>query len=138
MKQELPKKIMKEIRARGVLPYPRWYFLAKNFLLWCCVILSIMFGGLFIAMIIFRFIDHDGDIQIYQSETMFEDVWMAVPLLWLLTTTVLIGIIKYTLSRVEFGYRYTTVRIMGLVLLSSIVWSIILQYLDIAQWMGQW
>jgi hypothetical protein len=133
MNNKLPEKIIEEIRKQGIEPRPRWYFLLKRSVLWSLAGLSIVLGGIAVAVIIFIFIDHDANARAYLNESIFEDLLQTIPYLWLATLLLLVGITQYAVRHTKFGYRYGTKRIIGLVLVCSIALGIALSVFEVGE-----
>ena len=133
MNNTLPEKIIEEIKKQGIEPRPRWQFLLKRSVLWSLAIFSTILGGIAVAIIVFTFIDHDASARIYLNESIFEDILLTIPYLWLVTLAVLVVVTKYAVRHTKFGYRYTTVRIVGAVLVGSILFGIVLDTMDVGE-----
>ena len=129
----LPKKIIEEIKNRGIEPRPQWHFLLKRYVLWSFVALATGLGGVAIAVIIFIFIDHDANARAYLNESVFVDLLETIPYLWFGTLLLLIGITQYAVRHTKSGYRYTTGRIVGAVVVSSVALGIALSSLEVGE-----
>ncbi len=133
MTNVLPKKIIEEIKRQGIAPRPRWQFLLKRWVLWLLSIFSTILGGIAIAIIIFTFIDHDASVRVYLKQSAVEDILSAVPYFWLATLVMLVGVSKYGVRHTAFGYRYTTARIIAIVLIISVLMGVGLNAMDVGE-----
>lgn len=133
MNNALPEKIIEEIKKQGITPRPRWHFFLKNWLLWLSASLSVLLGGIAIALIIFTFIDHDTTARAYLDETVFEELLHTVPFFWFLALAALAGASRYAVRRTKFGYRYTTLQTTGAVLVGSAVLGVLLHLTETAE-----
>lgn len=133
MNNVLPERIIEEIKNRGIVPRPRWHFLLKRSVLWSFVALATLLGGIAVAVIIFIFIDHDTNARAYLNESIFVDLLETIPYLWFATLLMLIGITQYVIRHTKTGYRYTTARIIGVVVVSSVVLGIVLNVLEVGE-----
>ncbi len=133
MNNKLPEKVIEEIKAQGIEPRPRWHFLLRRFVLRLFAVSTTVLGGIAVAVIIFVFIDHDASARVYLAESIFEDLLQTIPYLWLGTLLLLIGITKYAVRHTKFGYRYATSRIVGVVVVSSIMLGIVLSALEVGE-----
>ena len=124
MNDLLPERIIEAIKRQGIEPRPRWHFLLKRSVLWSLVALSTVLGGISVAVIIFIFIDHDANARAYLNESFFVDLLETIPYLWFGTLFLLVGITQYAVRLTKSGYRYTTTRIVGAVMVSSVVLGI--------------
>lgn len=133
MNNTLPEKIREEIKKQGIEPRPRWHFLLKRSVIWSLAVLTTILGGVAVAVIIFIFVDHDASARAYLNESIFEDLLQTIPYLWLGTFLLLIGLTQYAVHHTKFGYRYTTVRILGMVVLSSLMLGTILSAMEVGE-----
>ena len=133
MNKNLSKKILDEIEKRHLEPKPRWQFLLKRRLFWALFAVSTLLGGLAIAIIIFIFLDHDPDVSIYLHQTMFEDVLLTIPYVWLALLFLFIFVSWYTFRQTKKGYRYRTARIVILSLGMSIILGLLLNTIDVGE-----
>lgn len=124
---------MGEIKNRGIEPRPRWHFLLKRSVLWSLAAVATVLGGIAVAVIIFIFIDHDANTRAYLNESVFVDLLETIPYLWFGTLLLLIGITQYAVRHTKSGYRYTTARIVGVVVVSSVVLGIALSTLEVGE-----
>ncbi len=131
MDKDISKGVIREMKKRDLTPRPRWQFLLKRWVFWLLAIISTILGGLAIAIIILVFIDHDVSARVYLEQSAFEDILLTIPYLWLMALAVLIGVTKYAVRHTKFGYRYTTARIVGAVLVGSMLLGIVLNAMDI-------
>lgn len=133
MNNALPEKIMEEIKKQGIEPHSRWHFLLKRSVLWSLATVATIFGGIAVAVIIFIFIDHDANARVYLNESVFTDLLETVPYLWLGTLLLIIGSTQYAIRHTKFGYRYTTSRIVGVAMVSSVLLGIALNSLEVGE-----
>lgn len=133
MNNMLPEKIIEEIKNRGIAPKPRWHFLLKRSVLWSLTAISTALGGIAVAVIIFIFIDNDAGARAYLNESIFMDLLETIPYLWFGTLLLIIGITQYAVRHTKFGYRYTTIRIVGVVIVSSVLLGIALNTLEVGE-----
>lgn len=124
---------MEEIKNRSIEPRPRWYFLLKRSVLWSLATVTTVLGGIAVAVIIFIFVDHDANARTYLSESIFVDLLETIPYLWFGMLLLLIGITQYAIRHTKSGYRYTTTRIVGAVMASSVVIGIVLGTLEVGE-----
>ncbi len=130
---ELPEKIVEEIKNRALVPRPRWQFLLKRSVVWSLALFAIALGGIAVAIIIFIFIDHGPSTRVYLGESIFEDLLQTIPYVWVGTLCVLVGISQYAIRHANFGYRYTTSRILLTVVMSSMVLGVALNALEVGE-----
>ncbi len=135
MDNNLSEKIVAEIKEHNIKPKPKWQFLLKRWVLWLFAVLSIILGGIAVSIIIFLFLDHDATTMVSLDQGMIEGILLSIPYFWLVTLVVLIGICKYAVVHTKFGYRHATVKIIGAVLVLSILLGIALHSFDVGEQM---
>ncbi len=133
MNNKLPEKIIEAIKREGIEPRPRWQFLLKRSMLWSLATVATVLGGIAIAVIIFIFIDHDTNARAYLNESIFVDLLETIPFLWFGTLLLLIVITQYAIRHTKSGYRYTTARIVGAVIVSSVMLGIALSTMEVGE-----
>lgn len=133
MKNTLSKRVIEEIKNRGIEPRPRWHFLLRRSVIWSLAAFTTFLGGVAIAVIIFVFIDHDANARVYLDESTFEDLLHTIPYLWLAALLLLIGITQYAVRHTKFGYRYRAVRIVGAVVISSLMLGMVLSAFEVGE-----
>lgn len=133
MNKNVSKKILAEIEKRHLSPKPRWQFLLKRWLFWALFIVSTFFGGLAIAIIIFIFLDHDPNVSLYLHQTMFEDILLTIPYVWLVMFSLFIIVSWYTFRHTKKGYRHRTILIVTFSLLISVILGLLLNTIDVGE-----
>lgn len=133
MNNNLPEKIIEQIKNQGIEPRPRWHFLLKKWVLWLLAIIATLSGGVAVSVIIFVFIDYDASARIYLQESIFEDLLRTVPYIWIITLVLLISITQYAVRQTKFGYRYHTVRVAAVVVVASTILGLLLSVLEVGE-----
>ncbi len=133
MENKLSEKIIGEINEHHIKPKPRWQFLLKRWVLWLFALLSVVLGGIAISIIISLFFDHDATAQVYLKQSMVRDILLTIPYFWLITLAILIGICKYAVAHTKFGYRYATIKIVGAVIVLSVLLGLVFNAFDVGQ-----
>jgi heme/copper-type cytochrome/quinol oxidase subunit 2 len=133
MNKHFSKKILAEIEKRRLSPKPRWQFLLKRWLFWTLAIISALFGGLAIAIIIFIFLDHDPNASVYLNQSTFEDILLTIPYVWIFMLSIFIFVSWYTFRHTKRGYRHRTILIVTFSLLISIFLGLLLNTIDVGE-----
>ena len=60
--ENIAKKVLEQIKSKGILPKPRWRFLLKDYLIWLFFGLTIIVGSLASSIIIFMVRSNDWDL----------------------------------------------------------------------------
>ena len=131
MNEPFPQHIVEEIEKRNLTPRPRFYFLLKRWVFWSLAVLASVVGGIALSIIIFLFFDHDPEAARYLHQSLIEDIMLAIPYLWLIIFATFIGIAKYSVRHTKTGYKYTTVKIVGTILLISVLLGLTFNAFDL-------
>ena len=115
----LSDKVLENIKAQDLSPRPRWHFLLKNSVLWTCAIISTLFGGIALALIVFFFLDHDAVARVQLNDTFFEDLLETIPLFWICSLIARTVLSRYAVRYTTFGYRYSVVQVVAFTLAGS-------------------
>ncbi|WP_457565859.1 hypothetical protein [Caldithrix abyssi] len=114
------KKIIEKIKEENIEPYPKWYFLFKNFLIWLAVGLSLLLGSVASGVAIFQIQHTDWDLYQYLNRGLLEFVILMLPYFWLAFLIVVTGVAYYYFRHTERGYRFSAL----LVIVASILVSV--------------
>jgi hypothetical protein len=133
MTDALSGKIIDEIKQRGIEPRPRWKFLVLRFVLWLSAIFSTILGGITFAVIVFATVDYSAHVRTYLMDNVIGNFISATPFFWLISLVILVVVTRYGVRQTKFGYRYPTARIVGAVIMSSILLGTILTVANIGQ-----
>ncbi|MDB5244370.1 MAG: hypothetical protein JWN18_240 [Parcubacteria group bacterium] len=123
--------IVRKIEARGVVPKPRWYFLASRSALWFLAIGSVVIGAIAFAIADFVFLDNDGISKLQGSS--IQDVAEAIPFVWLAGLALFTVSAYYAFRHTRGGYKYRTATIVFVMVLLSIGLGLILNAYDFGQ-----
>jgi hypothetical protein len=108
----LDKKIIKVIEEKKLTPRPRWQFLFKNYLIWSGGVLSLLFGSLAFAMILFMLLNNDWRMYEHISGSLLKFIILTAPYFWLLFLFVFITVTYFNLKHTKKGYRYPLLSII--------------------------
>jgi hypothetical protein len=128
---ELDKKILDAIEARGLVPRPAIYFLAKRSVFWALAGLSVVLGAISAAVIIYRISDYVGTGGRGFDEMPFDDVAELLPGVWLVTFLLFVASAVLAISRTRRGYRYRRLNVIGATAAASIALGALLFVLDV-------
>lgn len=106
-KKDFSSKILDVIKEGKIKPKPRWEFLLKDYAILATGILSIIIGGLAVAVIIFMVVNSNWDLLPYFNRTRAGHFFVSLPYYWLLSLSLFILIAYYNLKHTKKGYRYT-------------------------------
>ena len=130
---ELDRAVLARIEHQGLKPRPAIYFLGLRSVYWSLAALSIMLGGLSVAVAIFAVNDfsHTGGRGL--DEMPFDDVATSLPALWLMSIGLFALSAAFGVSRTRRGYRYRPLRVAALAVVASIALGIALHGFDLGR-----
>ena len=131
--RELDKEVLAKIEKLGLKPRPYLYFFAKRSVFWGLAALSVLLGGVSVAVAIFAASDFAATGGRGLDEMPFDDVATSLPALWLASLALFTASAWFGLSRTRCGYRYRPVHIAGAVVVASLALGIALQSLDMGR-----
>ncbi len=130
---ELDKEVLAKIERLGLKPRPYVYFLAKRSVFWGLAALSVLLGGVSVAIAIFVAVDLAATGGRGFDEMPFDDVAASLPALWLACFALFAMSAAFGVSRTRRGYRYRPMRIAGTAVVASLALGVALQSLDIGR-----
>ena len=122
--------IIQKIDERGISPLPRWHFLLKRSVFWIIAGISVLLGGVAIAVITFIFFDHDLNVRNYVNQSLVDYVLLTIPYIWLAALAFLITVAQLSIRHSKNGYRYSVMKLIGAALAASLVAGLLLNVFD--------
>lgn len=126
--EDFTKDVLSQLKDQKITPRPHWQYSLKNYGLWFLACLSTVLGALAVTTIIFILTDHDWDVLRYLDRSLFADIFISLPYLWLASLCLLLIIIFYNLRHTKGGYHYEAYKIISLSVLISVLLGIIMFY----------
>lgn len=108
MPKEFTEKILNRIKQEHITPRPRWHFLAKDGALWAAGALAIAIGSVAVSVVIFVLANHDWAIGRILHDSVWGDVFSAIPLAWLGAFVLFVVAAHYNACSTKRGYRFHT------------------------------
>lgn len=127
---DLSRKILQEIERRRLTPRPYAYFLARRSVFWTLAGVSILLGGVSVALAIFAMTDFAETGGRNFDDMPFDDIAEGLPAVWLACFLAFIVSAFLGLSNTKRGYRYRPSRVIALAALASIGLGLVLHGLD--------
>lgn len=121
MTEDFTKDVLSQIKDQRLAPRPRWQYSLKNYLLWCLVCLATVLGALAVTTIIYILTDYDWDVFKYLNHSLWYQIFVTLPYLWLASLTLLLVTIFYNLRHTKGGYHYEAYKIISLSVLISVL-----------------
>lgn len=105
---DVSKKTIDKIVEEKIEPKAQWQFLLRDGVVWGIGILSLFFGSLAVAVIIFLLGDHDWKIYRMAEGNFWLQVLVAVPYFWILILVIFAGVVYYNVRHTKRGYKFKT------------------------------
>jgi hypothetical protein len=117
---ELDRKVMEAIERQRLSPRPYIRFLARRSMFWTLAMLSVLLGGISVAVMIFAVTDFLQTGGRNFDEMPFDDVLQSLPFVWLALFALFIASAYLGISNTRRGYRYRPIGVIGLAAAASI------------------
>lgn len=117
---DFEKRILEEIERRALTPKPPAYFLARRSAFWLLAALSLLLGGISVALGLFAMEDLAATGGRGFSDMPFDDVLLSLPALWVLVFLLLAVSAVFSLRQTRRGYRVRLVSLLAMVLGASL------------------
>jgi len=131
--EEFSKNTLQQIKKENIKPIPKWQFLLKDSLVWGLFVLNLIFGSIGFAISLYLLSNND----VLSDSSLVTNVWewliLAIPLAWILLTTLFVFIAYYNFKHTSGGYRFTVVKIFLMNIVVSIVLGIVINGLGLSQ-----
>jgi hypothetical protein len=115
------EKILHAIESKQVTPWPKWYFVLRNSILWIPGIITTLLGAYTIAGVIYGILHGHWQQNSYQEYGNPLFLIAAIPLLWVLSFFIFSLISTTLLQKTHTGYRHTTLQLLLVSVASSII-----------------
>lgn len=99
-------KTLKVIEEKNITLQPRWSFLLRNYAVWFLFLLSVIFGSLAVATIIFMLSDFDWTAYKFLSQGAIKYELSAIPYFWIVIFIIFLIVAYYDFRRTKKGYIY--------------------------------
>jgi hypothetical protein len=101
--ENIAKKVLNQIKSKGIQPKPRWQFLLKDYLIWLFFGLTIIVGSLASSIIIFMVRTSDWDLY---SRLRIPFFLKTLPYFWIIILLVFVFLAYYNFKHTKGGYHY--------------------------------
>jgi hypothetical protein len=126
----LERKILDEIERRKLKPKPALYFLARRSMFWLLTMLSVLLGGISMAVALFAMQDYAATGGRGFSDMPFDDILTSLPVVWLIVVPLLMVSAVFSLRHTRRGYRFRAVSVLALVTGASVLLGLALHAAD--------
>lgn len=119
--KDVANEVLSRIKKEHIAPKPKWQFLLKKSVLWGIFVVTLLFGGLAMSLIILMITTNDWDIFEQANSTFGEYFFMTLPYFWLLLFAVFLGVSFYNFKHTTGGYKLDYVYIVIINLMATIL-----------------
>jgi uncharacterized membrane protein len=133
--QQFNEAVLEKIQADKIKPLPKWLFVWRNVLIWSLGVLSLISGSIAVSLIIYmQSLDEWG---VYQSMKLnyLEMMSVMVPIFWLVSLALFVGLLYYNVKKTERGYRYRPIYVVAGALALSVVLGIVCHFAGVSRWL---
>jgi tryptophan-rich sensory protein len=129
----LSENIVAELEARHAVPKPTWHFRAVRSAFWLLAISSTLIGGVAFAVASFVFLDNDGlSVAVLEKSSIY-DIAQTIPFFWLILLGLFTASAYHGFRHTRKGYRFATIRVVLVVMATSVVLGMLLNTVDFGQ-----
>lgn len=126
----LERKVLDEIAKRGLKPTPAYRFLARHSVFWLLAVLSVLLGGISVAVGLFAIADFASTGGRRFTDMPFDEMLLSLPAVWAIATPLFLASAVFSLRHTRRGYRLRLMSISGAVVAASLLIGAILHGLD--------
>lgn len=123
---DLERKILAAIQSQGLVPKPAYQFLARRSVFWGLALVSVVFGGLNIAGVLFVISDYFDTGWRILDNIHYNEALLLLPVLWILLAGLLVASAMFGLRHTKRGYRYKTSHLFTTVIGASLLTGLLL------------
>ena len=117
---ELDKRILDTLEKRNLAPRPYYMFMAKRSVFWTLAAVSIMFGAISSAVLLFVVSDYYATDWRMLDNLPLDGLILSIPVLWLLSMPLLLASAYFGLRHTRRGYRFHWGKVVVICLAASI------------------
>ncbi|MDD3774204.1 MAG: hypothetical protein PHW50_02930 [Patescibacteria group bacterium] len=127
--EKISKKTLEKIKQNRISLRPKWFFKFKNYIFWSLFVLSILFGGLSVATLIYQYQKADSfSAYYYVHHSFLKAVILSLPYFWLVIILIFIGLAIYDFYLTKKSYRFNAFFMFIASFIISLALGIILFY----------
>jgi len=127
---DLGKKVLDAIASRGLEPKPYARFLARRSMFWALAVLSVLLGGISVAVALFVIEDFMSTGGRGFDEMPFDDIAQSLPVVWLVIFLLFMASAWFGFAHTRRGYRHRPAAIVVLAMLISIALGLVFHFLE--------
>jgi len=131
------KKGLKQIKKEKITPTAKWQFEAKNFFWWSIFSISVLMGGVSVAILLFLIIGLDWQIYTHLGDSFLETFLIIFPHFWFLFLILFIFLSYKNLRCTKKGYSYEWFFVLIAVIAASLLFGAFLHFLGLDNKLNQ-
>ena len=106
-----PDKLIERIKSNNIKPKPKWYFSAKNTLVWTLYFIFILIGAISFSIILFAIQQTDFELLSHIGHSKLEALLSILPYIWLISLLGFIAGSIYSIYHSKRGYKFAFTKI---------------------------
>lgn len=130
---DLERKVLEAIAQRNLTPRPFYIFLAKSWVFMSLAIISIGFGAISVAVLLFAVSDYYASGWRVLDNLPLDEVILSIPAFWIVSLPVFVFSTYVSLRNTKRGYRYKTGHIVVWSFCASVTLGAALHLFDAGQ-----
>jgi len=131
---KLAEKIINQIKKEEIKPTSRWRFIVKDSFFWGAFVVSVVIGGMAIAIILNTLLNNDWDLYMELSGDLAQFIVITLPYFWLVLLAGFIIIAYLNIKHTKKAYRQSFKIIVGGVILVSFLLGLTFYNLGVASY----
>ena len=115
------KKILEEIKTKGVEPLPRWYFIAKEYALTLAAVAGILIASIIAALVLVILTNSDWFAAPRLEGGTFGHIIQTVPYSLIVIVGIIATLATFIVRHVRRGYRYPIWKTIAFSIIASVI-----------------
>ncbi len=118
---EKSKKIIDKIKKEDIQPIPKWYFRAKNSLVWLAFTISLFIGAAAFSVILYSIQQTEFNLLSHLSHSGLELFLGLLPFFWIIALLLFLVLAIVSIQKSKKGYKLNWARWVGFSIAISIL-----------------
>lgn len=116
---KLNQSILEKIHNGEIKPHAKWYFIAKDALIWLMVAMSVFLGAISFSLILYILVNNDWQLYMHIQSSLLFFVVLTLPYVWILLLAfwLLCGYLQFAHTKKGYKFKHSTV--IGITLVVS-------------------
>jgi hypothetical protein len=135
---DFEKRVLDKIQTENLKPRPAYVFLARRSVFWMLAFVSILFGAISFAMLLFIVTDYFSTGWRIIDNIHYNEALAFIPVIWLMAMGLFALSATYGLRHTRRGHRLTASRLAALVVMIGLVLGGVLHMADAGRSLHQY